>query len=565
MVDALFIDTTTGNPYTELPVADATVRTRIDIAISALRDAIVAALGNVEIRNDSGNPIPVNGTVSVGNFPSSQTVTGPLTDAQLRATPVPVSGAVTVSDGSGPLTVDGTVSVGNFPATQPVSGTVAVSSIPDVEIKNDVGNAIPTAVQNFPATQAVSGTVAVSNFPASTEIANDVGNPVPVSGTVTATPTGTQDVDGNVAHGATDAGNPVKVGGKYFQATPTPVTNGQRVDAWFDAFGRQMVALHSAELNTSTQITSLRDMQIAQRYTILADSVADGLAGFWTLSTTGSGVAPAVSGGEGVLQSGAAASSSSQMTSTTVRYFPGQSAWLNSAVRFGDTGVVGNTRRVGVFTVSGTAPQDGFYFELADTTLNAVVIKNGVIQSSVPTTSWSRFAQSPFTLDTNYHQFEIRFTSNGCQFYVDNVVRHVFAGTTAAVTNTLNFPMTLQTVNTTATANCVIAVRNIGMGRFGQQPQDYSSGQILADQAGTGAVLTFNFTTPVDFMWVTDTGTTTTNISRVDPFGGTPAASLGIPVFNQTPTPISVVPPASSVKVYAPAGANIAVYGLRYV
>ena len=515
MVDALFVDPNTGNPYDELPVSDATARTVLQ--------AILTALANVEIRNDSGNPVPVSGTV---------TATGPLTDAQLRAAPVPISGSVTatVSDGSGPLTVDGSVAVSNFPATQPVSGSVSVS-----------------------------------NFPASTEIANDVGNPVPVSGTVTATPTGTQDVDGNVAHAATDTGNPVKVGGRYIQTTPTPVTNGQRVDAWFDAFGRQNVALHSAELNTSNQITSLRDLQIAQRYTILADSVADGLAGFWTASVTGSGSAPAVSSGEGVLASGAAASSSSQLTSTPVRYFPGQSAWLNSAVRFGDTGVVGNTRRVGVFTVSGTTPQDGFYFELADTTLNAVVVKNGVVQSSVAAAAWSRAAQSPFTLDANYHQFEIRFTSNGVQFYVDNVVRHVFAGTTSAITNTLNFPMTLQTVNTTATANCVIAVRNIGIGRFGQQPQDYSSAQILADQAGAGGVLTFNFTTPVDFIWVTDTGTTTTNISRVDPFGGTPAASTGIPVFNQTPTPISVVPPSMTVKVYAPAGANISMYGLRYV
>lgn len=34
-------------------------------------------------------------------------------------------------------------------------------------------------------TLTVAGAVAVSNFPATTEIANDVGNPVPVSGTVT--------------------------------------------------------------------------------------------------------------------------------------------------------------------------------------------------------------------------------------------------------------------------------------------------------------------------------------------------------------------------------------------
>ena len=36
-----------------------------------------------------------NGTVSVDNFPATQPVTGPLTDAELRATAVPVSGPLT--------------------------------------------------------------------------------------------------------------------------------------------------------------------------------------------------------------------------------------------------------------------------------------------------------------------------------------------------------------------------------------------------------------------------------------------------------------------------------------
>lgn len=67
-----------------------------------------------------------------------------LTDAELRATPVPVSGTVAVSnhpasvsvsnfpaaqpvtDNGGSLTVDGTVAVSNFPATQPVSIASAV-------------------------------------------------------------------------------------------------------------------------------------------------------------------------------------------------------------------------------------------------------------------------------------------------------------------------------------------------------------------------------------------------------------------------------------------------------
>lgn len=46
-----------------------------------------------------------------------------LTDAELRATPVPVTipTPTPVSDNSGSLTVDGTIAVSNFPATQPIS------------------------------------------------------------------------------------------------------------------------------------------------------------------------------------------------------------------------------------------------------------------------------------------------------------------------------------------------------------------------------------------------------------------------------------------------------------
>jgi hypothetical protein len=64
--------------------------------------------------------------------------------------------------------VAGTVSVSNFPATQPVSGSVSVS--------------------NFPATQAVTGTFWQATQPVSgtVEVTNDVGNPLPISGTVTA-------------------------------------------------------------------------------------------------------------------------------------------------------------------------------------------------------------------------------------------------------------------------------------------------------------------------------------------------------------------------------------------
>lgn len=65
-----------------------------------------------------------------------------------------------------------------------------------------------------------------------------------VGGTVTVgctTASGLQaEVVGTVAHGSADAGKPVKVGGKANSSTPAAVSSGQRVDAWFDLYGRQV-------------------------------------------------------------------------------------------------------------------------------------------------------------------------------------------------------------------------------------------------------------------------------------------------------------------------------------
>jgi len=115
----------------------------------------VSINGEVEVKNDTGNPLGISGTVAVSNFPATQ----------------PISGAVSVS---------------NFPTTQTVSGTVNVGNFPaSVEVSNDVGNPVPVSgtvtVGNLPATQPVSGTVtvnqgtspwvtSVNNFPATQSV-----------------------------------------------------------------------------------------------------------------------------------------------------------------------------------------------------------------------------------------------------------------------------------------------------------------------------------------------------------------------------------------------------------
>jgi hypothetical protein len=110
------------------------------------------------IEGDNVDVVHVDGTIAVSN-PG-------LTDAELRATPVPVSGTVAVSSVAGTVLVDGSA------VTQPISGSVTV-----------LNASIPVTGTFWQAIQPVSGTVAVSN-PGLTD-AELRATPVPVSGTVT--------------------------------------------------------------------------------------------------------------------------------------------------------------------------------------------------------------------------------------------------------------------------------------------------------------------------------------------------------------------------------------------
>ena len=100
----------------------------------------VSVTGEVEISNDTGNPLPISGSISVDNFPASFEVSN---DA---GNPLPISGSIS-----------GSVSVDNFPAS--------------FEVSNDAGNPLPvsgtiTADQGT-SPWVVSGTTSstVSAFP----------------------------------------------------------------------------------------------------------------------------------------------------------------------------------------------------------------------------------------------------------------------------------------------------------------------------------------------------------------------------------------------------------------
>jgi hypothetical protein len=125
----------------------------------------------------------VSGTVAVSTLPAIEITNTSFEVSNFPAEQV-VSGTVAVSTLPAIAITNTSFEVSNFPAEQVVSGTIDVGTLPAIAITNT-----SFEVSNFPGEQVVSGTVAVSTLPAiaitntSFEVSNFPGEQV-VSGTV---------------------------------------------------------------------------------------------------------------------------------------------------------------------------------------------------------------------------------------------------------------------------------------------------------------------------------------------------------------------------------------------
>lgn len=108
-----------------------------------------------------------------------------------------------------------------------------------------------------------------------------------------------------------------------------------------------------------------------------------------------------------------------------------------------------------------------------------------------------------------------------------------------------------------------IVTSNQGAAGVNEWPvkDNYSAGEVLAQQTGAGAVLTFTFSAPVQLVVVEANGTSTDE-ARCDPFGGTPSAVLGIPCRDEIPVFIPVT--VTIVKVFTPIAMIVNVWGFRH-
>ncbi len=239
-----------------------------------------------------------------------------------------------------------------------------------------------------------------------------------------------------------------------------------------DMVGILATTAWDGETSHSALVTPNRFAAVGKQQTILNDSFDTGItANLWT-TTTASGGTVTTTSGETLLQTSANATGSALITTTiTPDLVAGATYVFTTQVRVGDTGLTANARRWGLYTLSGTTPQDGYYFELSGTTFNYVSAKAG---TPTATASGAGNRDGGFTIDTNYHRYDIYVFGDLVYFIVDGIARHVLSNVGVATTRTatLTLPITYQDTNSTSTAtNEVLAVRLGALVKVGDDEQ----------------------------------------------------------------------------------------------
>jgi hypothetical protein len=230
--------------------------------------AILTALGGTLTVDGSGVTQPVSaaslplptGAATAAKQPALGTAGTPSADV------ISVQGITSMTalvvDGSG---VTQPVSAASLPlpsgaataAKQPALGTAGTPSADIISVQG-AASMTPLLVDGSGATQPVSGTVtanAGTNLNTSALALETGGNLATIAGWDNAVGDGAS-ISGDVAHDAADAGEPVKIGGKASTNEPTAVAVDDRVNAWFDTFGRLVTVNGHANPETPVYVNA---------------------------------------------------------------------------------------------------------------------------------------------------------------------------------------------------------------------------------------------------------------------------------------------------------------------
>lgn len=172
---------------------------------------------------------------------------------------------------------------------------------------------------------------------------------------------------------------------------------------------------------------------------------------FWAASNNGAGSAGGVGSSIATLTSGTANNGYGSITTTRLaRFLFANPNLYRGAVRVTAASVTNCTRRFGAFTAAANpynTPTNGFGFEIsAAGVLSCNTWSNGSAVQTVNSGSFNGQVAS-YAIDTNVHAYEITYFVMGAWFFVDGVLLHHFAPTTAILAQNLTVPSTASIFN----------------------------------------------------------------------------------------------------------------------
>ena len=174
------------------------------------------------------------------------------------------------------------------------------------------------------------------------------------------------------------------------------------------------------------------------------------------------------------------------------RYTGGSMNAFREVLRLGDAGTVNNIRRFGVINGNGYGVisnfTDGFFFQLSDTTFsvvartagNDITISSGSFNGEVD--AWS--------VNTDYHTFEILYTNKIIEFFIDKIRVHTFTQTNSRICGTRHFKPFQENTNTGVGSVCHLYSDVISINKHGlpasQAKTDFQQGTTAGRQLKVG-------------------------------------------------------------------------------
>jgi hypothetical protein len=142
----------------------------------------------------------------------------------------------------------------------------------------------------------------------------------------------------------------------------------------------------------------------------------------------------------------------------------------------GASAVTHNTRRWGAYTVSGSTPQNGYYFELSNTGVLSVVSCKAGTPTAVASGDWNGDYPA-LTMDDNLHAYEIHYFIMKVEFYIDGNLIHTLTPTTGNIISDQNLYIGATTVNSASgTTSGIINLHAATIMRIGKdetQPRSH--------------------------------------------------------------------------------------------